>query len=920
MRRVQQGFVGGEVSPQLFGRFDDVKFQNGLETCLNFLCLPQGPIERRPGFEFVREVKDSTKKVRLIPFVFNNSQTMVIELGDQYARFHTQGATLLGGDGNPYEIATPWDEQDLFDLHYVQSADVMTIVHPRHAPRELKRYSATDWRIETINFGSAVSVPQNVKAIRKTEAADDANSDKYFFKYKVSALTADKTAESKASSTVEVKANLYAFGTTVEVSCDAVPGAKYYRFYKSQGGLFGYIGDSETPSIIDDNISPDVSITPRNYDESFSDAGGITSVTIANGGSGYLSEGSVGDYVGQFTPVRMAQIRERDGAVVADNIDIQKYLSSLSWSFIASSEYNYPAYPTPDFNEINTKYIRIFDDISSGSGATVEGVFETSYAHDIYSGGGTEGQDNYIYYSITIVRLVGIRVISRGEGYYRPRIEVTGTTLSRGTYIYRAWYDLPVMQTNVSLDVQDSTGSGAILVPTVKNGKITSVRIEQGGRGYTNPKVVVRATQGSGASFSVTVGATGNYPTAVGYFEQRRCFAGLANDPQRVVMTRSATESDVSYSLPVQDDDRISVRISSREFNQIRHIIPLAQLLLLTSGSEMRVSPLNSDAITPTSFSVRPQSYVGASMVQPCIVNTTVVYPAARGGHVLELGYNYSAGGYISGDLCLRAPHLFDFKEIKDMTLSKAPTPILWFVSSDGSLLGLTYIPEQKVDAWHRHTTDGAFESVASVPEGDEDHLYAVVRRNVNGRTVRFIERMADRQFGRLEEAFFVDCGATYRGVPVNEVSGLSWLEGKEVHILADGAVKPPCVVTDGKIAIDTDASVIHIGLPYTSDAKTPPAFVAVQDNSYGMGHMKNINEVWARVHNTSGFFAGPTFEELSEYKQRTTEPYGSPPEMMDKELELSLFANWSDTGAVCIRQAYPLPMTVVSLCYELAS
>ena len=67
----------------------------------------------------------------------------------------------------------------------------------------------------------------------------------------------------------------------------------------------------------------------------------------------------------------------------------------------------------------------------------------------------------------------------------------------------------------------------------------------------------------------------------------------------------------------------------------------------------------------------------------------------------------------MSGDLCLRSQHLFDFKTIKDATAQKAPYPIMWFVSSDGNLLGLTYIPEQQVGSWHRHNTDGVLNPAA---------------------------------------------------------------------------------------------------------------------------------------------------------------------------------------------------------------
>jgi hypothetical protein len=124
IRTLQRSFAGGEISPEMFGRIDDSKFQSGLATCRNFIVKPQGPAQNRPGFQFVRAVKDATKQVRLIPFTYSTTQTMVIEVGAGYFRFHTQGATLLSS-GVPYEIANTYAEADLFDLHYVQSADVM---------------------------------------------------------------------------------------------------------------------------------------------------------------------------------------------------------------------------------------------------------------------------------------------------------------------------------------------------------------------------------------------------------------------------------------------------------------------------------------------------------------------------------------------------------------------------------------------------------------------------------------------------------------------------------------------------------------------------------------------------------------------------------------------------------------------------
>ena len=92
------------------------------------------------------------------------------------------------------------------------------------------------------------------------------------------------------------------------------------------------------------------------------------------------------------------------------------------------------------------------------------------------------------------------------------------------------------------------------------------------------------------------------------------------------------------------------------------------------------------------------------------------------------------------------------------MALSKSPIPIVWQVSSSGKLLGLTYVPEQQIGAWHQHDTDGTFESVACVSEGNDDVTYCVVKRTINGASKRYVERMGTRLFATQRDNFFVRC------------------------------------------------------------------------------------------------------------------------------------------------------------------
>lgn len=841
VRTIQQSFVSGEISPEMLGRNDDVKYGSALATCRNFITKAQGPVEKRPGFTFVRAIKDSTKRARLIPFTYSTTQTMVIELGAGYFRFHTQGATLLNA-GVPYEIGNPYAEADIFDIHYVQSADVVTLVHPKYAPRELRRLGATNWQLSTITFSASIVPPGPPICV-----ASGHTTARYNYTYVVTATDSSGVGESVASTPTSVSGNLFETGGVVTVTWSAVPGASRYNVYKLQAGLYGYIGQTTGVTLVDDNIAPDLSTTPPIHDPVFV-KNGIQSVPITSGGSGY-------------------------GSSLAGGV-----VTSVG---VVSGGSGYTSAPTINLSD------------ATGSGASL------SASIDAYGA------------------VSGVSVVGGGVGYSAPSAYASG---SGGNGAEFSVTSTAITNRRVVLQVADATGSGAALEAIVNGGAVIGVRVLNPGSNYTNPTITFAdAAGGSGCAFGAAVLTGEDYPSAVSYFEQRRVFAGTDQRPQSLWMTKVGTESNMSYSIPTRDDDRIAFRVAAREANTIRHLVPLSQLIVLTSSAEWQVTSLNSDVIAPSTISVRPQSYVGASNVQPLVVNNVLIYAASRGGHVRELAYNWQSGGILTGDLSLRAAHLFDEHTVVDMSYSKAPQPVVWFVSSSGKLLGFTYAPDQQVGAWHQHDTDGVFESCTVVAEGDEDRLYCVIRRTVNGSDVRYIERMAPRRFIDQVDAFFVDSGATYSGAPATVISGLSHLEGKTVNVLVDGAVHPQCVVSSGTITLAVEGSVVHVGLPYDSDLETLPIIVGLRDGSAGQGRVKNINQVWMRVYRSSGIFVGPDAEHLTEVKQRTTESYGAPPLLKTEELAVTIAPTWDSDGRVFVRHSNPLPLTVVNMTLEVA-
>ena len=167
-RGYARSFVGGEITPEFFARFDDVKNQTGLKTCRNAIIKPHGPAANRGGLRFIAKAKNAatTPAVRLIPFVYSSDQSVVIEVGPGYFRFFTNGAAVLNPADlpNPYEVAHPYAADDLMQIKFVQSNDVMTLTHQNYPPAELRRNGATDWTYQAISFVSLLTPPTGVSA------------------------------------------------------------------------------------------------------------------------------------------------------------------------------------------------------------------------------------------------------------------------------------------------------------------------------------------------------------------------------------------------------------------------------------------------------------------------------------------------------------------------------------------------------------------------------------------------------------------------------------------------------------------------------------------------------------------------------------------------------------------------------------
>ena len=281
----------------------------------------------------------------------------------------------------------------------------------------------------------------------------------------------------------------------------------------------------------------------------------------------------------------------------------------------------------------------------------------------------------------------------------------------------------------------------------------------------------------------------GDYPAATVYHEQRRWFAGTIGKPQVLWATRTGTDNNLTSSIPTRDADGMELRLASSQYNQIRHLVALSDLIALTAGGEFRIFAEGAPAITPTSISIKPQGYAGASNVQPVVTTGSIMYVQAQGSRVREMSYSWEANAYRTVDASIMAPHRFNYHTLTDLAYSRSPDSILWAVRDDGVLLGMTYVPDQQVYGWHAHDTDGKFESVTVVSEGNEDMLYAVVQREIDGRSVRYIERLSTRYFARQEFAYFVDCGLSF--IDEGNLSTAAYADAADTTLYNDVEYRP---------------------------------------------------------------------------------------------------------------------------------
>lgn len=414
------------------------------------------------------------------------------------------------------------------------------------------------------------------------------------------------------------------------------------------------------------------------------------------------------------------------------------------------------------------------------------------------------------------------------------------------------------------------------------------------------------------------------YPRAVAFYEDRLFLGGTESEPQTFWGSRSGEFDDFRIHPASQADSGLQFTLLSEKLNTIEWLKGDESLVAGTTGGEFTIdSGSAAQAITPDNIRVRARSHYGTvNTIQPISLDSSILF-VRRNNDVHELTFDFNTNRYVAPDLTQYNDTALRPGAV-DLAYQADPFRQLWVLRSDGTLAALTYEKNEDVIAWADVViggTDAAVESIVCIPhpDGDEDQLWLFVRRTVDGQTVRHVEVLEKpfQEGDAQEDAFFVDCGATYSGVAATAITGLWHLEGEEVVILADGARVPNQTVENGQIELDDEATDVHVGLQMPSAKVQTVRWEAQTREGTSQGYPGRISNLILRVHNSGNSIEyGADFDVMDTWDRRTTSMAIEDPVPLytgDSPL-LDLPSGWEQAKRIAVRYDEPLPCTLIAV------
>lgn len=850
---LQPAFTGGEISAEVANRVDLDKYQFAVLQAYNCLIKPHGPIYRRPGMKYMARTKYNDKACILVPFNGADSTDYLLEIGEKYIRVHKNGLYIN------IEVMTPYTADMLQDLRFVQSADTMFIASGKYPVKQLARYSDTDWRFADFEITDMYFDEQN-----SLES------------YSGISYTSPGTYQFQPTVTGEYQIDISGGG-------GGGGGAAKYRVKSGEHSsrliyITGGKGGNGERIIKTLTLNKETSYTISVGGGGAAGSNGGNSAPSGSNGASSAAFGMIAKGGGGGTGGRKGEPNTPDGTSYGNGAN--GGAGGYGKSFLGSSE----TQPTAGANGwVKILYTGNKELTPSGT----QGDITLKSNKNIFA---SSKPGAYI----KLKQEIASKTVSTSNGTTeRVRVGENWKVISHGTWSGsfaieksddgESWKEY---RKYTSKDDYNPSESGSVTEPvflravcTITSGTCT---VDLTAMAY-NAEGVVKLTEITSDSTAKAhvekeLGSTDmttnflwgawseefGYPQTLCFFQDRLCFGGTKKQPYMVWMSRTGDYGNFSVekaSGTVTDDSAVALAFVSRKQFKILHLIASTDLIVLTAGNEWTVS--GSDTVTPAKVVPKMQTTRGCSNVEPLMIGGRIVFVQGRGSTVRDMAYSYETDSYGGNDLTLLAKHIIENVQIVDSAYKQEPDSTIYFVRSDGTMACLSYIMEQKVYAWSTIETQGKIEAVAAVQEGDEDIIYLVVQREINGVTVRNIEYLAKNpaksnnpdDYIMLDNAIEYSTAEKSSGATEIDVAELA---GEKVAVIGDGRVYSGLAVSqDGTVTLPAAVQHAFIGLPYRSIVELPNVEIRTGDGTM-QGRKKQISNCILRLSNSLGGMVGP--------------------------------------------------------------
>lgn len=289
---------------------------------------------------------------------------------------------------------------------------------------------------------------------------------------------------------------------------------------------------------------------------------------------------------------------------------------------------------------------------------------------------------------------------------------------------------------------------------------------------------------------------TDDYPAVVGTYQQRLLFANTINEPQSVWGSAVGVFTAFTTTIPVLDSGAFKFTIFGQIRQFVHSLVDLGKLVIHTNNGEYVCNGNQAGTLTPSSPTLVRTGSAGGALIVPVVVGNTDLFVQEGATRLLDLRYEVQSFSYAGKDLTKYASDVFLGRTIVSMDWQKLPHSIVWCVLDNGQMVGLTYVREDELWAWHVHaSSNGVIENVCVITEGNQDIVYLCVRREIDGDTVRYIENLGSRDCldtVLYSDSYFADSAQIYDGRNTGSttmtLTGTGWTQTDLLTLTASSA------------------------------------------------------------------------------------------------------------------------------------